>query len=85
MNGCLLSKEQVGAIQGQVTVHFVGGDLVVALDAVLAAGVHQHLGAQDVGLQEDLGILDGAVHVALGGEVHHHIGFFFLEELITRR
>ena len=82
MDGRLLGEEEVGTIQGQVTVDLVCGDLVITLGAVLAAGVHHHLGAQDVGLQEDLRGLDGAVHVGLGSEVHHRVRLLLLEDLI---
>ena len=67
MNRGLLGEEQIRSVQGQIAVNLIGGNLVITGDAVLAAGIHQHLSAQNVGLQEDLGILDGAVNMALSG------------------
>ena len=53
-----------------VTVHLVGADLHVAVDALGAGDVEEHLRADDVGLHERLGRHDAAVDVRLGGEVH---------------
>lgn len=53
MNRSLLSKEQVRTIQRQVTVNFIGRNLVITLDAVLAASIHQHTGTDDICLEED--------------------------------
>ena len=55
---------------------------MIALHAVLAAGVHHGRRTDDVRLQEDAGILDGAVDMALGGEVHHDVGVLLGEELV---
>ena len=56
---------------------------MVTFDAVLAAGIHHHCGTLDVGIQEDLRILNGAVYVALGSEVHHDIRVLLLKELVN--
>ena len=82
VDGRFLRKEQVGAVQRQVAVDLVRADLVVADVAVLPAGVHHDAGAEDVGLQEDARILDGAVHVALRREVDDRVGLFFLEDAV---
>ena len=55
---------------------------MVTLDAVLATGVHHHCGALDVGIQEDLRVLDGAVYVALCREVHHDVRVLLLKEFV---
>ena len=55
---------------------------MVALNTVLAAGIHEHLRAEDVRLQEDLRRLDAAVDVALSGKVHDDFGLLRLEDLI---
>ena len=54
----LLRKEQVRPVQRQISVHLIGGDLVVAADAENAAGVQKYLGTHHVGLQENSGIFD---------------------------
>ena len=53
---------------------------MIACDAVFAAGVHQDGGADDIGVKEDLGILNGTVHMALSGEVYNHIRMFLLKK-----
>ena len=55
---------------------------MVTFDAVLTAGIHHHCGTLDVGIQEDLRILDGAVYVALCCEVYHDIRVLLLKELV---
>ena len=48
----LLREEQIRPVQGQVAVDLVSGDLMIALHAVLPAGVQQHLSTHDVGFQK---------------------------------
>ena len=55
---------------------------MIPLDAILPAGVQHDLRAQNVSLEKDLRVLDGAIHMALGGEVHHHVGVFLLKQVI---
>ena len=55
---------------------------MVTFDAVLAAGIHHHCGTLDVGIQEDLRILDGAVYMALCCEIYHDIRVLLFKELI---
>lgn len=68
-----LGEEQVGTVERQIAVNLVGRYLMIALDAVLAAGVHQRRRAHDVGLKEDARVLDGAVHVALRRKVRDNV------------
>ena len=82
VDGRLLGEEEIGPVQGQVAVDLVRGDLVIARDAEGAAGVHQDGGADDVGLKEDGRVLDAAVHVALGGEVHHDVRVLLAEDAV---
>ena len=56
---------------------------MIAADAVLAAGVHQDGGADDVGLEEDGGVLDAAVHMAFGRKVHDDIGLLLLKNAVN--
>lgn len=81
MDWRLLGEEQVGSIERQVAVDLVGRNLVVADVAEGAAGVHHHARADDVGLQEDAGILNAAIHMALRSKVDHHVGLLLLEEI----
>ena len=68
--------ELLRACQREVTIDFVGADVEEAggvhagvLLPLLPGHVQQDLGAQDVGAYEDIGAVDAAVHVGLGGEV----------------
>ena len=80
----LLRKKEVGPVERQIAVHFIRRDLMITPDAVLAAGVHQYGRADDVGLQKDARILDGAVDVALRREVDDDVGMLLLEEFVDR-
>ena len=79
-----LSEEKVGSVKRKVAVNLVGGNLVVALYAVLAAGVHHCLRADDVSIQEHSGILNGAVNMALRREINNDVRVFLLEHLENR-
>ena len=84
------------ALVAQGAVDLVSADLVVAdagaprgiaglvpsHDPGAAGGVEQVLRAQDVGQEEELGVLDAAVHVALGGEVDHVVELVAGEEVV---
>ena len=84
MDRCLFGKEQIRAVQRKITVYFVGRYLMITLNAVLSAGIHQYGSTHDVGLQEDPRILNGTVYVALCRKVYHHIRMLFLEKFIYR-
>ena len=80
----LLREEQVRAVERQVAVDLIRRDLMVAIDAILAAGVEQDARADDVRLQEDLRILDGAVDMRLRREVDDDVRLLLLEDAIDR-
>ena len=48
-----------------------------------AAGIHQNSSTDDVRVQENLRVFDGAVYMALCCEVYHHIRMLLLEELVN--
>ena len=81
VDGGLFREEQIRPIQGQIAVHLVGRHLMIPLNAVLPAGVHQGLGTQNVGAQEQPGIFHGTIHMALRCKVHDNVGMLFLKEL----
>lgn len=82
VDGSLFGKEQVRSVQRQVAVDFVGRNLVITLDTVLPASVHHDSSTQNVGLEEDLWVLDRAVYMRLSCKVDNDVGLFFLEELV---
>lgn len=73
-----------GGVRGcQAAVDLVGGDLEEAEaravrfregGEVAAGGFEQALGAENVRAQKGRGLVDRAVHVGLGGEMHHGVG-----------
>ena len=83
MEGRGLCEEKVFPLERQVAVHFVGRDLMETTEAVEAARIEEYAGPHDVRLKEDARVGDGAVHVALCGEVHHHVGFFVFKQLVN--
>lgn len=78
----LLREEQVRTVERQVAVDLIRRDLMVAVDAVLAAGVEQHARADDIRLQEDLRILDGAVDMRLCREVDDDVRLLLLKDAV---
>lgn len=80
----LLREEQVRAVERQVAVDLIRRDLMVAIDAILAAGVEQDARADDVRLQEDLRILDGAVDMRLCREVDDDVRLLLLKDAVDR-
>ena len=80
----LLGEQQVRPVERQVAIDLVGRDLMKAHIAVFAAGVHEHGRADDVRLQKQRRVGDRAVDMALGREVHDHVGMFFFKQAVDR-
>ena len=78
----LLREEQIRAVERQVAVDLIRRYLMVAVDAVLAAGVEQHARADDIRLQKNLRILDGAVDMRLRREVDDDVRLLLLEDAV---
>ena len=83
MNRSFFRKEQVGTIKRQVTVNFVRAYLMVALDAVFAAGIHQNRRPHDVSFKEKLRIFDRTIDVRFGRKVDDHVGMFFFKQFVN--
>ena len=67
---------------GQIPIHLVGGDMVEAEGRLAyliqtvpvgAGRFQQHIGADDIGLDKVSRPCNGAINMALGGQVHHRI------------
>lgn len=76
---------------GQIPIHLVGGDVVEAESRLArlvqtvpigACCFQQHIGADDIGLDEVGGARDGAINVTLGGQMHYGIGLVGNEDPI---
>ena len=82
MNRSLLSKEQVRTIQRQVAINLIGRNLMITLDTVLAASIHQNTGTDDIGLEKDTRIFDRTVNMRLCRKVNHNIRMFFFKQFV---
>ena len=51
--------------------------------AVATAGIHEHRGADDVGIEEDGGVFNAAVDMAFGSKVDDSIGVLFFKEAVN--
>ena len=80
MNGGLLCKEEVGTIEGKVSVHLIRRYLVISLYAVFSAGIHKGRSTDNICLKEDAGIFDRAVYVGFCGKVYYDVGVLFFKE-----
>src|SRR5579859_8177949 len=79
-----------GILRAQGTVYLVGGHMMEAEGPRLAGpggfgGLEQRVGADDVGVYEGIRTIDGAVHVGLGGEMHHRVDGAFAHQLVHQR
>ena len=82
MDWGLLGEEQVRTIQRQVTVNLIRRNLMVTLDAILTASIHQHTGTDDVSLEEDARVFDRTVNMRFCRKVHHDVRMFFFKQFI---
>ena len=78
----LLGEEQVRTIQRQITINLIGRNLMVTLNTILTASIHQHAGADDIGLEEDARIFDGTVNMRFCRKVDHDVRMLFFKQLI---
>ena len=82
MDWSLLSEEQIRTIQRQVTVNLIGRNLMITLNAILTASIHQHTGTDDIGLEEDARIFNRTVNMRLCRKVDHYVRMFFFKQFI---
>ena len=89
-----VSSWKAGSVGAERAVDLVGGDVEEAEGSLLRAGetapvlergLEQGEGAVDVGFDEGGGPEDGAVDVALGGEVHDGVGLVLREQAGDQR
>lgn len=78
----ILMEEEIGPIQGEVAIDFIGPNLMEPFHSIFPGAVHQYGGSEDIGFQEYLGALDGTVHMGFRGEVNNDIGPFLLEDIL---
>ena len=80
MDRRLFREQQVRPVQRQVAVNLVRAHLVIPGNAVFPAGIHQVSRAHDIGPQENIRILNAAVHMAFRREVDHRVRLFLLKQ-----
>ena len=77
-------KEQIRPVQRQITVDFIGRYLMIPLDAVLAASIHEDRRPHDIRFQENRRILNRPVDMGFRRKINDHIGMFFCKQRIHR-
>jgi hypothetical protein len=82
MDRSIFMEEEIWSIKWKIAINFISGNLVISLDAVFPARIHENARADDICLKEDRRILDASVNVALSSEVDDHVGMLFFKELI---
>ena len=78
----LLREEQVRPVQRQIPIHLIRRHLMIPLDAILPARIHQDCCANDIRLEKNLRICDRAIHMRLRREIHDHIRMLLFKEPI---
>ena len=84
MNRRRFLKEQIWPVQRQIAVDFISRHLMIALDTVLAAGIHEDRRPHDIRFQENRRILNGPVDMGFRRKINDHIGMFFCKQRIHR-
>ena len=77
-------KEQIRPVQGQIPIDFIRRYLMIPLDAVLAASIHENRRPHDIRFQENRRILNGSVDMGFRRKINDHIGMFFCKQRIHR-
>ena len=84
--GCMdrrfFREEQIRPIEGKIAVDLIRAYLMIADIAVLPASVHEHAGSYNIRLEENAGVFNAPVHMALCREIDYDIGLLFLKETI---
>ena len=81
MDVCLFSKEKVQPVQWKITLDFISGYLMESGIIMCSARIHEDLRSKDIGLQENIRILNGSVHMGFCSEVHHDVKVLFIKQV----
>ena len=82
MERCFLGKEQIWPVQRQITINLIRRHLMIALDAILAASIHQHSCPLYIGFQKYIRIVNGTIHMTFSGKIYHHIRLLCFKQFI---
>ena len=83
MDGRFFCKEKIRTIQRKIAIHFIGRYLVIPLNAILSAGIHQDRRPDNIRLKEDFRIFNGTINMAFCSEINHDIRLFFFKKAIN--
>ena len=83
MDRSFLCEEEVRSVKRKISVNLICGNLMITLDSVFTAGIHENSSTLDVGVKEYLRVFDGTVYVALSCEVYHDVRMLLLEKLVN--
>lgn len=79
----IFMEKKIRSIQRKVSVDFIGGNLMIPFDSVFSTSIHQNGNTDDIGLKEDLRILDGTIDMAFRGKIDYDIKLFILKQTIN--
>ena len=82
MKRSLLGKEHVRSIQRQITINLISRYLMITLNTILTASVHQNLSAKYISLKENAWILNGTVNMGLSCKINNNIWLMLIKKLI---
>ena len=82
MDRSFLCEKQIRSVKRQITVNLIGGNLMITLDSVFAACIHQNSSADNIGVQENLRVFDRTVYMAFCCKVYNHIRMLFFKKFV---
>ena len=77
-------KEQIWTVQGQIPIDFIRRYLMIPLDAVLAAGIHEDRRPHDIRFQENRRILNRPIDMRFRRKIDDHIRMLLFKQPIHR-
>lgn len=77
-------KEQIRPVQGQIPINFIRRYLMIPLDTVLAAGIHEDSRPHDIRFQENRRILNRPVDMRFRRKIDDHIRMLLFKQPINR-
>jgi hypothetical protein len=78
----LFGEEEIRPVKRQITVDFIGGNLMVTNVTESAAGIHQNGSADNIRLQKNGWVFNTPIYVAFCCEVNDRIRLFLFKESI---
>ena len=76
-------KEQIRPVQGQIAINFIRRYLMIPLNTVLAAGIHEHSRPHDIRFQENRRILNRPVDMRFRRKIDDYIRMLLFKQPIN--